>query len=199
MDVCSSFACGPADLSAALTAARALTASIPQPCTATRLPDTPHLLRQARAVLPSAPSSTASNTTRELSGVLPTPAPPPPCPAAAPVRGRGASRALGLPKPKETTTATPVRLSAGRGGTSLGGPRSIEMPDGAIADVAVYKNDVFGFTMSEQRGLRRAVSFALSHILVCGESFCRQDATKLREAVRYVEERVPRLADYESG
>lgn len=73
------------------------------------------------------------------------------------------------------------------------------MPDGAIADVAVYKNDVFGFTMSEQRKLRRAVSFALSHILVCGESFCRQDATKLREAVRYVEGRVPRLAYYESG
>lgn len=105
-----------------MTAARALTASIPQSCTATRLPDTPHLLRQACAVPPSAPSSTASDTTRELSGVLPTPAPPPPCPAAAPVRGRGASRALDLPKPKETTTATPVRLSAGAVGSAWGGP-----------------------------------------------------------------------------
>ena len=93
------------------------------------------------------------------------------------------------------------RRTNGRGGLFMEGDRSVAPPKGVIAKINVSAEDGSGLGLDkgDQQRLKKAVAFAIKHILGGVETFCDHEEAKLRSAVEFIEEREPRLSVCESG
>ena len=81
------------------------------------------------------------------------------------------------------------------------GDRSVAPPKGIIAKINVLTEDGggLGLDKGDQQRFKKAVAFAIKHILGGVEPFCDHDEAKLRSAVEFIEKREPRLSVCESG
>jgi len=87
----------------------------------------------------------------------------------------------------------------GRGGLHLGGNRQLLPPTQTILKLNVFKDERLGLTDADRRCLRTRVAFAIDKILKSTGPFCSHPGEKLRIAVGYLEDCVPRLAVCDSS
>ena len=130
----------------------------------------------------------------------PSVAPPPPPPVGPPPPSSTSPRPTERPPAARGNPGpSACRHTSGRGGLFLGGDRPLPPPTDTIQKINVYKDDNLKLTEGDCRRLRRRLAFAISKILGSVAPFCTHPEDRLRAAVEYLEDCVPRLALCESS